>query len=369
MTRNYRIALRVPARDAVSSWLKGPLPAIGMIALLGVPIAHAQSVPPAEATVWSLAARDHTCYSCMTGPSPEPLSASSSAEDSWTSPYGTSYWTASSEADVSFTGSTISEITARGYVKASGYGAAATGMGGGEIEAYFRLAPIQPAPFASAIPMTFEAAGSASISGYGLVSVFAHVLGASGFPYNDFQFIYEGVNYSRSFSSVAEFTVAANVVYTVLMGATADAYASAYPWETNSSTVTAWVDPVIGLDQAAFDRLYGSDAFQLSNYYSIELSPNLFEGSVPEPSSWVMLAFGLCAVGLLHFRVRGRSGARTAFVMAAGSHAANSHAPKSAGNPHRGVGRDRRTLLQEPLKLIFLAFDRLSLAYATSNRT
>jgi hypothetical protein len=44
--------------------------------------------------------------------------------------------------------------------------------------------------------------------------------------------------------------------------------------------------------------MYGSRSFYLANYYSIEISPNLFSvSSVPEPSTLALFALGLLALG------------------------------------------------------------------------
>ena len=71
------------------------------------------------------------------------------------------------------------------------------------------------------------------------------------------------------------------------------------PDVTNSCRTFA--DPTIKFDQARFNELYGDQAFQLDEYFALELSPGLNDPSaVPEPSTWLLFSAGV--VGLLSYR-------------------------------------------------------------------
>jgi hypothetical protein len=62
-----------------------------------------------------------------------------------------------------------------------------------------------------------------------------------------------------------------------------------------SALATAFVDPILELDQATFDAEYAPLAYNLSDYFQIGISPNAT--AVPEPSALLLLGSGL--IGLV----------------------------------------------------------------------
>ena len=55
-------------------------------------------------------------------------------------------------------------------------------------------------------------------------------------------------------------------------------------------------------DQARFDALFGSQAFNLSDFYTLEVSPNLTPVVTPLPTTLPLFATGLGALSLLGWR-------------------------------------------------------------------
>jgi len=82
--------------------------------------------------------------------------------------------------------------------------------------------------------------------------------------------------------------------YEVVMDARAFVGDNSIKHNVNSS-VSAFVDPVLRFDQAAFDEMYGSNTFPLEDYYSFRFSPGI--SNVPEPSTALMLCLGLLLLG------------------------------------------------------------------------
>ena len=81
---------------------------------------------------------------------------------------------------------------------------------------------------------------------------------------------------------------------------TVSGQASASLDQTHDPATAGWAsydataDPTIRLDQAAFDAEYGPNAFLLSDYYTMDFSPNI---PIPEPSTFCLLGTG--CLGLL----------------------------------------------------------------------
>jgi hypothetical protein len=71
---------------------------------------------------------------------------------------------------------------------------------------------------------------------------------------------------------------------------------------TVDADCSAFVDPSFTFDQGAFDAQMGGDTFALSDYYKIELSPNL----VPEPESVLLMGLGIAMLVGLSRRSRAK---------------------------------------------------------------
>jgi len=76
---------------------------------------------------------------------------------------------------------------------------------------------------------------------------------------------------------------------------------------TYSGDCQAYADPGFVFDQERFDQIMGANTFELSEYYSVELSPNLFTPAVPSihPIALYTLLPGLLVgAGLVALRLR-----------------------------------------------------------------
>ena len=60
----------------------------------------------------------------------------------------------------------------------------------------------------------------------------------------------------------------------------------------------AYADPIISLDQAAFDVMMGTETFNLADYYELVFSP------VPVPVPAAVWLFGSALLGLAGFSKR-----------------------------------------------------------------
>lgn len=147
------------------------------------------------------------------------------------------------------------------------------------------------------IPVYFEARGQGSVeAGYGRYIASA---GISGVPGADFSTgSYEGYTSTSTFDKSVSVDLTPNYNYIVQIGAGCYAFAEE---GTPHSAAQAAVDPIIRLDQAAFDATYGSNSFPLAQYYRIDFSPNVPLAAVPEPAS-TMILLGASLVGLIGFR-------------------------------------------------------------------
>jgi hypothetical protein len=66
--------------------------------------------------------------------------------------------------------------------------------------------------------------------------------------------------------------------YLITLSALVIAFAATNPNESYDSVISAYVDPIIRFDQAAFDemcRQQRKESFILSDYYTLEFTPNL----------------------------------------------------------------------------------------------
>ncbi len=67
------------------------------------------------------------------------------------------------------------------------------------------------------------------------------------------------------------------------------------PGALSSADCTASLDPILSLNQAAFDARWGTDSFSLEDHYTIRVSANLVP--VPEPQSWGLMLVGVALMG------------------------------------------------------------------------
>lgn len=186
----------------------------------------------------------------------------------------------------------VGSVDANAAATASGPYVSGRAGAGGSVIFYFHVTQIKvPTLEPLTLPVYFEANGEGSVAdGYGSYNVFAQTDGGANFHIQN-----EGyAPIHDSFDKATTLDLAPEHSYQVFLGATADAFAPAGTtpnWSSHAEAIAA-VDPIIRLDQAAFDARYGSNSFPLVDYYQIRFSPN-----VPEPSTIAFVGTGL--VGLI----------------------------------------------------------------------
>jgi hypothetical protein len=280
-------------------------------AILGIvvmpDISVAQALPNALATASVQAGNSTTDNQQSVGPVTMPLTLSSGKqENSWISGGQLSWYSADSHVDVGF--GSGGNIQADAAVAVGGWSQAWASAGGG-LDYSVTLRKTGTTDFdPGIIPISFGASGSGEVTGaWGRFNADACVVGAVSGSCNAFHIQYEGSADSRSFSDMVTYDIrrdsltATTYSYRVTLAATASAFAGTATG-TEESSVSVMVDPIMGFDQAAFDTMYGTLSFQLSDYYTMEFSPNL-TAAIPEPETYAMLLAGL---GLLGFMARRR---------------------------------------------------------------
>ncbi len=139
-----------------------------------------------------------------------------------------------------------------------------------QVVLYFAAEPIGPTPVpTSVIPIKIIWNGESSITGQ---------------AYAQISLVY-GVAHTTPGTVTAY--AAAGEEQAVSLEATCYAVS----WDNFNSGCQAVADPSFEFDQAAFDQQMGSQTYNLANYFTLALSPNV--AATPEPSVFWLLASGL----------------------------------------------------------------------------
>jgi hypothetical protein len=248
-----------------------PVGFIGVLAL-GISFVHAQTLPQATSYIYTQAGPSST-----SNPVEFNVTEGKAYNNSHT---GTGY-TADGNISVSFGTNAPVGINGQAFTTTSQLYAQAYATAGANLRFYFRVVQVGNLPWQPpSIPTLFRASGQGEVSkGYGIFDASAFVGGFPDFPSNLFKIHWEGGPSSASFNQTITLDLLINSQYQVLLAATAYAY-SAFNLDRESS-VYAYVDLIISFDQATFDARYPGNSFPLSDYYSLELSPNVIVNRPP----------------------------------------------------------------------------------------
>jgi hypothetical protein len=271
--------------------------------VLGISLVHA--TPDATSYLWLQAGKYSTDNIVSIGPATTSLSWSIAYSDSYTYPPNGYPLTWHATSGVSTTLGAGGRVTSSAHVDVSNT-AQACATASGAIHYTVALGQMAAVPFTpSTIPVTFSAQGMGSVVGYGRLGISASLDNMTGFPSGLFSINYEGGAHQAQFQQTVTVNLQSNTEYRVSLTANALAANFAYPIgsppgapDAAYSDAYAWVDPVFGFDQAAFNALYGINSFVLSDYYQFNYSPNM--STVPIPGAVWLLGTGL--IGLIGLR-------------------------------------------------------------------
>jgi hypothetical protein len=208
---------------------------------------------------------------------------------------GSNSFVASASVTVTFAGTNIGAISALAQTTATGGLAQARAGASGMLDSFVELAVKSTPPHPFLPTIAFGAHEAATIfglgtvagqqwNGFGLVFTYVSVI-VPGFPYDQFKINTEQAGlFSDVINPSATLELQPLEVYSLSIGAGAEAFSETGRDTTDNalSQVLATVDLIIAFDQEAFDQLHGGDSFNLSDFYAIELSPNL-NLAVPGP--------------------------------------------------------------------------------------
>jgi hypothetical protein len=246
---------------------------------------------------------------------PLPYGLSLSCDLSGSAPqgsYGTATWKAVAHvnAGLGSRASGIGVVDVQASANAVNDNAESEAGAGGLIEYALQITASANAPFLpDTVPIRFVAHGEVHATGSGewyTASFWAFAdLAVPGFPKAQFRIpdreIYNFDQYDEAFSDAVTLQVPVGQIVSgrVNGGCTVKTVGAVQtvpvilPLRSDAECRLA-VDPLVTLDQQAFDAAYGSNSFALADYYALNLSPNV---PVPEPATALLWLTGFAVVG------------------------------------------------------------------------
>lgn len=211
----------------------------------------------------------------------------------------------------------VGVVDAVASARATGYRGEAASSAGGFVSYSIALIELASGAFSPAqLPIRFSASAEGHFTGhsdYGSGTMGSYSASAwmstENFPISRFRMAHFDLSSDSedSFNDSVVQWLNVSQAYSVTIGAGCGAHAfGSYigrPPEgepvSSRAECAAVVDPLLALDQAAFDLMYGSESFPLDQYYRLVYSPNIPANDprqIPEPSA---LLLSLTGLGLL----------------------------------------------------------------------
>lgn len=262
--------------------------------VLGIGVAHA--TPLATSEVYVQVGHTSTENASSFGPVETELNKTNPFYGvyNWGLIYGDSISSGYSTATTEF-GSILSDVgkvSVESYANASGYRGETYASATSLLTFHFTIIPKEGAPTLSSIPIYFEASGVGDIvKGSGHISATAFIQGPSYNWNANGWYISQYVD--GSFDKSVTLSLQPGYAYPVFLNAAIYTSAFSSSGTVAEGQVTASVDPIIRLDQEAFEALYPGSNLKLSDYYTLEFSPNL---AVPEPGILILLGISMASI-------------------------------------------------------------------------